>query len=561
MAFDSLVSISPTGTGVDFPTSGTATTSDKPPPAPKAAKAPAPTPEPEKTAAAPKADKTQTAMQGLGELQQQYAERMPERPKPPQVPERPKTIKDDIQLWGALAIAFSALASRRTRTPMTTALNAAAAAMNGMREGNKEAADQAYKEWQENTKIAFQMADYEQRAYEDALHDREHVDAVHFQALTASLGDAETWNAYKSKLQETGSQDEAMKAAADLQKTRREAKEKAEKAALPILEAHEVSDQLDKLHKDPEWKAKDRVGQMEADAEVFQKFSPKAFSSQFATGNEDRIQQLMEEPSVAADANAVADYQIKRPTGWLARGDRWQAVQRVLERDHPEYSDTNYNAVSKIKTDLATGTQMSALTTLMGHLQTLDKLAKSLPNDADSQTVNRAMIAAAREFGYPDVTNYETAAHAVGEEFNKVLLGTGIGSQEDRDAAAKPVVASQTKEQLQGSINTMKELVKSRVIAKINQFSLFVKPERFFPKEVLQFYGVKPSGQSTLSDMPAGPKEGGKTAITPDNAKSQGYTHMRMSGGKTFYSKSDGGPWIDPATGDTYDNSGKRIGQ
>src|SRR5208282_1976231 len=140
---------------------------------------------------------------------------MPERPTPTPIPERPKTAKDDIQLWGALAIAFAALASRRTRTPMTTALNAAGAALNGMREGDKDRADQAYKEWQENTKLAFQMADYEQRAYEDIIHDRDHVDELRLKTLMASLEDAPALSVYQQKLQETGDPQAATKAVAD----------------------------------------------------------------------------------------------------------------------------------------------------------------------------------------------------------------------------------------------------------------------------------------------------------------------------------------------------------
>src|SRR5208282_2012165 len=157
---------------------------------------------------------------------------MPERPTPTPIPERPKTAKDDIQLWGALAIAFSALASRRTRTPMTTALNAAGAALNGMREGNKELADQAYKEWQENVKIAFQMRDYEQRAYEDILHDREHVDALKLQTLYKALDDAPTASIYEKTLQETGSQDKAIDAVAAFQTQRQKQADSVKEATL-----------------------------------------------------------------------------------------------------------------------------------------------------------------------------------------------------------------------------------------------------------------------------------------------------------------------------------------
>ena len=91
-----------------------------------------------------------------------------------------------VQQWGSLAMVFAALASLRSRTPMTTALNAAAQVVNGFKQGDKDATDRAYKVWEEETKNALEIANFQQRAYEEALS------AVsHREDLEIRIGDEE----------------------------------------------------------------------------------------------------------------------------------------------------------------------------------------------------------------------------------------------------------------------------------------------------------------------------------------------------------------------------------
>jgi hypothetical protein len=101
-------------------------------------------------------------------------------------PKPTPTSTDIVQQWGSLAMAFAALASLRSRTPMTTALNAAAGVMKGFQQNDKDATDRAYKTWEEETKNALEIANFQQRAYDEAL-----AAVSHREDLEIRIGDEE----------------------------------------------------------------------------------------------------------------------------------------------------------------------------------------------------------------------------------------------------------------------------------------------------------------------------------------------------------------------------------
>lgn len=109
--------------------------------------------------------------------------------KPPSLalPPKPQPTQTDVlQQWGSIAMMFAALASLKTRTPMTTALNAAAQVMHGFSQGDKEATDRAYKVWEDETKNAIEIANFQQKAYDEAL-----ANVSHREDLSLRIGDEE----------------------------------------------------------------------------------------------------------------------------------------------------------------------------------------------------------------------------------------------------------------------------------------------------------------------------------------------------------------------------------
>lgn len=107
-----------------------------------------------------------------GDYERQKGSLMP--PKFAPIP--PPTVKstDPKQAWGSSAMWLAGLASLMTRTPLTTAMNSAAAVLTAYHKGDQEAANQAYQSWKVASDNAIKAFDFEQSAYKEALGDLEH---------------------------------------------------------------------------------------------------------------------------------------------------------------------------------------------------------------------------------------------------------------------------------------------------------------------------------------------------------------------------------------------------
>ena len=131
----------------------------------------------------------------------------PELKLPPK-PEFKNT--DPMEAWGSVAMVFAALASSRVRNHASTAMNAAAAALKGIQQQDKDAFDRSFKTWELESKNAIEVANFQQRAYDELLHHYEHRETMNMEAgkaldaaeeaklhtLTIALGDPGPWIAY-----------------------------------------------------------------------------------------------------------------------------------------------------------------------------------------------------------------------------------------------------------------------------------------------------------------------------------------------------------------------------
>jgi hypothetical protein len=82
--------------------------------------------------------------------------------------EAKKRESDPIQNFASLGSVFGILASAFTHAPMTSALDASAAAINAIKAGNAEDYNRAYKAWEANTKQAMDRHKIEHEAFTDA---------------------------------------------------------------------------------------------------------------------------------------------------------------------------------------------------------------------------------------------------------------------------------------------------------------------------------------------------------------------------------------------------------
>jgi hypothetical protein len=90
-------------------------------------------------------------------------------PKMEQVPQPKVQQSTPQEQWGSAAMMFAMIGSLFTRTPMTTALNAAAGVLTAYHKGDQEAANQAYKTWEVANNNALKAADYQQKTYDNIL--------------------------------------------------------------------------------------------------------------------------------------------------------------------------------------------------------------------------------------------------------------------------------------------------------------------------------------------------------------------------------------------------------
>ena len=115
---------------------------------------------------------------------------MPPPPTPP--PFNP------IHAWASNAMVFAAIGSLLTRSPLTTAMNAAADVVNAYKSNNAAAAKQAFDTWQTQTANALKLHEFELKQYTDAINshsNNERAQAATLLALATSFKDAEPINA------------------------------------------------------------------------------------------------------------------------------------------------------------------------------------------------------------------------------------------------------------------------------------------------------------------------------------------------------------------------------
>lgn len=82
--------------------------------------------------------------------------------------ERSERIRGPLENFGSVGTIFALAASAFTRTPMTSALNAAGAAMTAMHQSDEEGYKTAYEAWKANSDLAIKRFNIERNLYEDA---------------------------------------------------------------------------------------------------------------------------------------------------------------------------------------------------------------------------------------------------------------------------------------------------------------------------------------------------------------------------------------------------------
>lgn len=81
--------------------------------------------------------------------------------------ERDSRMRGPYEEFGSIATVFAMFASLATRTPLTSALNAGASAMNAMHQSDEKAYDQAYQAYKDNAERALKQFNVERQVFDD----------------------------------------------------------------------------------------------------------------------------------------------------------------------------------------------------------------------------------------------------------------------------------------------------------------------------------------------------------------------------------------------------------
>lgn len=110
-------------------------------------------------------DELQGERQALRDFEQQHPFPHPDiKPWTEKPPEN-----NPMQRFGSWASVVGILAGALTKTPLTSSLNASAAAMNAFRKNDMDAYEEAKTAWKENTDIAIKNAEWETKGYQNAF--------------------------------------------------------------------------------------------------------------------------------------------------------------------------------------------------------------------------------------------------------------------------------------------------------------------------------------------------------------------------------------------------------
>ena len=141
-----------------------------------------------------------------------------------QVPPPPKEDDNAINIWGGLSLLVAAMGGRFSRQHQTAAMNAAAAAINGLMDGKKEKYDEEFKRWQASNNNLIQSLNYQLDIYKQIM-DKQYKDATiaqRHQAAEASAFFRSMGNRHAQDLADRRDMDALERFMKDVEKTVKE---------------------------------------------------------------------------------------------------------------------------------------------------------------------------------------------------------------------------------------------------------------------------------------------------------------------------------------------------
>ena len=452
-------------------------------------------------------------------------------PKPVSLPEQ----------WGSFAMMFAMLSSMFTRNPAITALNAAAAAMNGFKEGNKEVAEQEYKNWKTASENLRAAQEFQQKHYDELMKDikdrRAAGKTIRQEELTAARANmTAAATAFRDDIMIESLKDRSMRGAEDLERKRETASLQAEKVRLQIEKQREeaeadkkfkvmlASGELNNLpldeqttligalgspmgakwlnsHKIQEalvagkvraardtdaYKAADEQGKLVILADAGERQAEKELSKLTAKQAAQKLDGSVDAEVQRANDEAIANYSAPMPpqsarnkVAQKLYSDTLARVKQINKDFDPSLKKTTDQIrAGWMDASKRTGGQIQTYNTITHHLTYLNELVDALET-GDQATINSIGKNVAAAIGNPNlaITSAEAARRVIADEITKGVIGSA-GALVDREEMAKLFDPTQPLSVFKRNIEVLQNLVGGRFVSAQKSFESGTKQEK-----------------------------------------------------------------------------------
>lgn len=468
--------------------------------------------------------------------------------------EQRKYSHSPMEEFGSFGVMFAIAASAFTHTPATNALNAAAAYMNAVKQGDEDQYNKAFTAFKENSELAIKRADIERAQFEEAnklLDTDMTLWRAKTEAAAARFGNQKMLAFLRAGMdpEVIQAQEAQAKATQGMMEAREHIVEgksrmdyiKAKMAMLPKEQQNDPQKYMqfardydaDKDASTPEQQAyrgfvenyeTANNGQQPPTDEIV-KFLKGINEAKYG-GRSSNTQGIALKAFMDENPNATAEQlQSFLQRGRSMRSPQSVAVAKYLE-EHPDATSEDiekfageFTSVQKADRDFATGKQGQQLNSLnvgISHIETLRQLGDALKN-GDITRFNDVAQKWAAETGNPAPTNFDTAKRIVGTEIMKALVAGGGGVGE-REAMQDSFSRAASPEAISGALDTAETLLAGQFVGLGKQYQQTTKrddfEERLTPQALEIFNRIQSRGKK-----PPPVKVGPNTSDDADGTK------------------------------------------
>ena len=261
--------------------------------------------------------------------------------------------------------------------------------------------------------------------------------------------------------------------------------------------------------------------------------------------NEDVLKNVPQ--PIATQVRLLAAGRIPPPSSFAATRPYWQSILSLAAQYDPQFDAVSYGSRHQALKDVTSGVtsrNLTALNTVMQHIDELDQAGRALDNFKQSPipyvgVANRARSTLLEHQGDPRIKRFDTAANAVANEVERAFRGsqTAISGIQEWRRTMSP---SMSPEQMRTANQTLLKLLDGRIEAVTDQYRRafgttrppidFLSPKaRETFERLVRDEGAAPQQPAAA---PSAPKAAPKSqASTPNVVRQNGILYQRQPDG------------------------------